>query len=224
MKTTEFSNRYSPVTFKSLPNKIERRDGWEVVLEYENQGKGPFLIDLSHVSKWDVQDDRLSEVELWGPMIPELPGQCSLQNGTVLCRMNSTQAVMWLLTQRKPTLLQKPACTDVTDAYALMAILAKDVFPIMEKVTPLDLSTPGKTFPFLLQGPAFHVRCAMVMLGEKEGRMAVLLACSRGYGQSIAEAIIDVGKEWDVRPGGENAFFHWWNEGRIKTEKRSGEE
>ena len=218
MKTMEFSNRYSPVTFKSRPSNIERCDGWEVVLEYEDQGKGPLLIDLSHVPKWDVQDDRLSEVELWGHMIPERPGQCSLQNGTLMCRMNSTQAVMWHLMKREPALPQQPAYTDVTDAYALMVILARDVFPIMEKVTPLDLSAPGETLPFLLQGPAFHVRCQMVLLCENGGRQAVLLACSRGYGQSMAEAILDAGKEWDVRPGGENVFLHWWNEGCIKRQ------
>jgi len=217
MKTMKFFNRYSPVTFKSVPVNKQVHDGREVVLEYENQGKGPFLIDLSHVSKWDVQDDRLSEVEPWGPMIPELPGQCSLQNGTLLCRMNSTQAVIWQLTQRKQVIPQQPAYTDVTDAYALMAILAKDVFPIMEKVTPIDLSTPGKTLPSFIQGPAFHVRCQMVLVGEKGGCMAVLLACPRGYGQSIAEAILDVGKEWDVRPGGESAFRHWWNEDSTKV-------
>ncbi|KPK21509.1 MAG: hypothetical protein AMK69_21680 [Nitrospira bacterium SG8_3] len=205
-------NRRSPVKYPSLPRKKEIRDGWEVVLEYRDQGTGPFLIDLSHIPKWDVQDARLSNVESWGELIPVLPGGCTVQNGTLVSRMNPTQAVIWHLLQADPVMPQYPAFTDVTDACALMAVLAKDVFAIMEKVTPLDLSTPSKKPPFLLQGPVLRVRCQIVLLDRKGEYMAVLIACSRGFGQSMTEALLDAAKEWDLRPGGETVFRDWLKE------------
>ncbi len=82
----------------------------------------------------------------------------------------------------------------------------------MEKVSPLDLSAPSKKTPFLFQGPVFHVRCQIVVLGEKGDNAVVLIACSRGYGQSMSEALLDAGKEWDLHPGGETVFRDWLNE------------
>ena len=209
----ELYRRRSPVKFTSLPSKKEIREGWEVVLEYENQGNGPFLIDLSHVPKWDVQDAELSEVEPWGEMIPEHPGSCTIRNGSLFSRMNPTQAAIWHLLQVDHPIPRQPAYTDLTDAYALMAVLAKDVFSIMEKVTPLDLSSPSKTPPFLVQGPVLNVRCQIVALGEKGDDAAVLIAYSRGYGQSMSEALLNAGKEWGLSPAGENAFREWLKKG-----------
>jgi glycine cleavage system aminomethyltransferase T len=91
-----------------------------------------------------------------------------------------------------------------------MAVLGKEVFSLMEKVTSLDLSSPAKKPPFLLQGPVLHVRCLVVVLGREEAYSAVLIACSRAYGQSMSEALLDAGAEWGVRPAGENAFARWF--------------
>lgn len=211
METMELYLRHSPVKFQSPPKKKERRDGWEVVLEYEDQGDGPFLIDLSHVPKWDVQDSSLQKVELWADMIPERPGSCTVKNRHLVSRMNPTQAAIWHLQQVAPVLPKQPPYTDVTDAYALMAVLGKDVFSIMEKVTPLDLSSPAKKPPFLLQGPVLHVPCRVVVFGREGADSAVLIACSRGYGRSMCEALLDAGAEWEMRPAGEDAFIHWFS-------------
>ncbi|MGD8226719.1 MAG: sarcosine oxidase subunit gamma SoxG [Desulfobacteraceae bacterium] len=196
--------------FSSPPGKKEIRDGWEVVLEYEDQGKGPFLIDLSHIPKWDVQDADLTHIRPMDVAIPEHPGDCILENGILINRMNATQAIIWHFSDSQPAFPQEPAYTDVSDGYALMAVLAKDVFSIMEKVTPLDLSTPSKAPPFLVQGPVLHVRCQIVVLGVKGDDGVVLITCPRGYGQSVCDALLDAGAEWQVRPGGENAFTRWF--------------
>jgi hypothetical protein len=209
MGTMELYRRRSPVVFQTPPSKKEIRDAWEVVLEYEDQGNGPFLIDLSHVPKWDVQDADLTPIRPMDVAIPEHPGDCILENGLLINRMNATQATLWHLSEAHPAFPQEPAYTDVSDAYALMAVLAKDVFSIMEKVTPLDLPTPSKAPPFLLQGPVLHVRCQVVLLVEKGGYMAVLMACPRGYGHSVCEALLDAGMEWGLRPAGETAFRNW---------------
>ena len=98
-------------------------------------------------------------------------------------------------------------------AYALMAFLGKEVFSLMEKVTALDLASPHMKTPFLLQGPVLHVRCQIVVSGEKGDDAAVLIACSGGYGQSMCEALLDAGMEWGFRPAGESAFRDWLEQG-----------
>jgi glycine cleavage system aminomethyltransferase T len=209
MGTMELYRRRSPIKFSSPPSKKEIRDGWEVVLEYEDQGNGPFLIDLSHVHKWDVQGAELSHIRPMDVTIPDRPGDCILEDGLLVGRMNSTQAITWHLSEMDPAFPQEAAYTDISDAYALIAVLGKDLFPIMEKVTPLDLSTPSKAPPFLLQGPVLHVRCQIVVLGKKGDDGAVLSAFPRGYGQSVCEALLDAGMEWGLCPAGETAFRDW---------------
>ncbi len=47
--------RYSPVEFKVTPLKTENRDHWDVVLEYHNEGDGPWLVDLCHRTRLDCR-------------------------------------------------------------------------------------------------------------------------------------------------------------------------
>jgi hypothetical protein len=197
------------VKFATHPVKTETRDGWEVVLAYHGESEGPFLVDLSHVPKWDVQDADLTHIRPMDVAIPERPGDCILENGILINRMNATQAVVWHLLEAHPAIPQETAYTDVSDAYALMAVLGQEVFSLMEKVTPLDLSPGTEAPPFLLQGPVLHVRCQVVLLGEKGGSTAVLIACQRGYAQSMSEAFLDACTEWGLRPAGETAFRNW---------------
>jgi hypothetical protein len=199
--------------FSSTTSKKEVRDGWEVVLEYEDQGTGPFLIDLSHIPKWDVQDADLNHIHPMDVALPEHPGDCILERGLLINRMNATQSIIWHFSDAQPAFPQEPAYTDVSDGYALMALLAKDVFSIMEKVTSLDLSTPSKAPPFFVQGPVLHVSCQIVVLGEKGDDGVVLIACPRGYGQSVCEGLLDAGMEWGLRPAGETAFRDWLKQG-----------
>ena len=54
--------RVSPVVLKSTPVKTEKRDNWEVVMEYHGEGDGPFLVDLSHRPRFDLQDSNLAAI------------------------------------------------------------------------------------------------------------------------------------------------------------------
>jgi hypothetical protein len=85
-----------------------------------------------------------------------------------------------------------------------------EVFSIIEKITPLDILSPEKKPPFLIQGPVLHVPCQIVVLGKNDNRFAVLVACSRGYGQSMAEELLDAGSQMGLRPAGEIAFCNWF--------------
>ena len=205
MKTNQ---RYSPVRFEIQPERTEIRDGWEVILHYSNEGKGPFLVDLSHRKKWDAQDSNLSKIQPGGVTIPENPGQCIFQNGILISRMNRTQAAVWHLLGDSLDIAQGPAFTEVTEGSAFLVIMGRggEVFSIMEKVTSLDLRLPANEQIFLVQGPISHVPCQIVVLNGKEKGSAVLFTCSRGYGMFIKQELLEAGAEWGLHPGGENVF------------------
>jgi len=201
--------RRSPVAFTNRPLQTDTREGWDVVLQYEDEGGGPFLIDLSHLSKWDVQHQDLSQIKPSGAEIPETPGDCAYRAGMLIGRLNRIQALVWHFTTGQPQTPQEKAVTDVTDASALLALVGENLFSITEKMTPLDLSDPAKRAPFLVQGPVLHLPVKVVILGQKDNHAALLMACPRGYGQSFADAILDAGSEWGLRPGGEKALSPW---------------
>jgi len=184
------------------------RNGWKVVLRYNDEGTGPFLIDLSHRKRLDVQDSNLSNFHPGGVTIPETPGQCAFQNEHLINRMNRTQAAVWHLLGDSPDMTQETAYTEVTEGSIFLALLGSDskVFSIMEKVTSLDLQQTANKPPFLIQGPIFHVPCPIVVFDEKENRSAILFTCSRGYGTSMAQELLETGAEYGLRPAGENAF------------------
>jgi hypothetical protein len=198
--------RRSPVSFDSRPAKTEMRDNWTVVLEYEAEETGPYVIDLSHSAKWDLQDTDLSQFRPSGVTIPQTPGQCAFQNGILINRMNRTQAACWHLCKTSPQVPEESAYTQTTDSTLLLALLGKDVFSIMEKVSALDFIFPERKAPFLLQGPILHVPCQVVCLEKADENIAVLFTCSRGYGESMVVGILSSGAEFGLRPAGENAL------------------
>ena len=51
--------RESPVQFKVSPLKVEVRNNWTVALEYDDEGQGPWLVDLAHKTRWDLQDNQI---------------------------------------------------------------------------------------------------------------------------------------------------------------------
>ncbi len=200
--------RHSPVAVMGRPVRTEIRSGCNVVLEYEGDGEGPYLIDLSHRPKWDVQDAKLAGLQPLGIAIPETPGHCVVEKGALISRMNRTQAAVWQFWEPPVKMPQEQPYTDVTDAVCLLALVGKEVLSIMEKVTSLDLAASERTAPFYLQGPAVHVPCQIAVLEKRLGLQVILLACSRGYGQSMADALLDLGASRGLHPGGENTFVN----------------
>lgn len=198
--------RRSPVSFIVPPVETIRRGGWEVVLAYADEDQGPFLVDLSHRPKWDVQQGDLSAIRPFGLAVPDVPGHCRLENGVLVNRMNPTQASVWILDGDEPEPPPEPFLTEVTDGLCLLALIGAKAFSVMEKVSALDLGTPEKEPPFLVQGPVLHVSCQVVVLGRDAARAAVLIALSRGYGQTMAEALLAAGSDLGLCPGGERAF------------------
>lgn len=210
-ETTSTIRRLSPVSFQAVPSETENRDGWTVVLNYENQGDGPHLTDLSHKPRWDVQDGRLDDLQPGGVAVPPSWNHCVLSNGLLINRMNRTQAAVWHLKNDPPEMPSQSAYTDVSEATVFLALFGPHTFGIAEKLSALDFLGVDAQTPFLLQGPFSHVPCQIVVLdrGKDPAGGGILLTCSRGYGRSMVQAVLDAGQEFGLRPAGERVFSAW---------------
>ena len=202
--------RHSAVSFDAAPARTEARDNWSIVLEYEDEGQGPYVVDLSHRPRWDLQGAEIGGVHSPGIRIPDKPGQGVFEKGLLINRMNRTQASVWHLSGEPPAVPDDPAFTDVTDSTVFLAVFGQDLFAILEKLTSLDFLDSSRQTPFLLQGPFSHVPCQIVTLDKTPGRSGILMTCSRGYARDMVEAILEAGTEFNLRPAGEQVFAKWF--------------
>ena len=202
--------RQSPVQFKVSPRATEVRDNWTVALEYDDEGQGPWLVDLAHKTRWDLQDNKVGEQRPCDLEVPAAPGSCTFANDTLVNRMNRTQTSIYHLGAAAPALPDFSGYTDVTESTVFLALFGPKAFLIAEKLSALDFLDPTKQAPFLYQGPFCHVPCQIVTLEKAaDGSGGFLLTCSRGYGDSIIHAILEAGSALGLRPAGENRFSAW---------------
>lgn len=202
--------RESPVKFSVNPTKTEVRDNWTVALEYDDEGQGPWLVDLAHKIRWDLQDSQVGEQTPCDLAVLETPGACTFDGNTLINRMNRTQASIYHLGESAPAIPDFAGYTDVSESTAFLALFGPKAFLIAEKLTNLDYLDPAKKAPFLLQGPFCHVPCQIVTLEKSaNGSGGFLVTCSRGYGDSMVGAIFEAGSEFGLRPSGENRFNDW---------------
>jgi hypothetical protein len=201
--------RVSPVAFKSTPSKTEKRDSWDVVMEYSGEGDGPWLVDLSHRPRFDLQDTNLSAITPFGLTIPEVPGESVLENGVLANRMNGTQVSLYNLDGQDISMPEESCYTDVTESTICVALIGKETFSICEKLTALDFQAPQRKAPFLFQGPFSHVPCQIVTLNKEGDKSGLVLTCSRGYGRDMIHSILDAGIEFNLKPAGEARFTNW---------------
>ena len=205
--------RVSPVGFKSTPLKTENRNNWEVVMEYSGEGEGPYLVDLSHRPRFDLQDSNLAAKKPFGLKIPEVPGKSLFENGILANRMNGTQvSLLNLAGQDDVSMPEGPGetgYTDVTESTLCVALIGKEVFSICEKLTALDFMDTERVTPFLFQGPFSHVPCQIVTLNKNGDSSGIILTCSRGYGRDMIDSILHAGDEFKLMPAGESRFTDW---------------
>jgi len=195
-------------------------NGFEVIMDYDNESDkkedAPAIIDLSHMTKWDVQDTHLNEIKPLGQIIPEKPGECNVQNNkSFIFRLNDTQACIWnihanISPEKPASIPAEPPYTDITDAYALLAITGPSVPSFMEKITNLDLMSPHRKTPFAVQGPILHIASRVLVLQLEKENSTVLFSFSRGYGQTMVEALLDSGSRQGVYFTGEQLLWSKW--------------
>ena len=201
--------RRSPVVFPQKAKQVEPQDHWSVVMEYESEGQGPWIVDLSHRPRWDLQDSDLEKFNPFEIDIPKTPGQCCFQNHIMANRMNRTQVSLWQLKGDRRETPDEAACTDTVDTTLFLAILGREVFSITEKLSALDIGDPSITAPRLFQGPFAHVPCQIVLLKEPEDMPGILLTCSRGFARDMVAAILHAGQEFMLQPAGQTVFEKW---------------
>jgi hypothetical protein len=202
--------RISPVVFTSTHVKTERRGNWNVVMEYSAEGDGPYLVDLSHKPRFDLQDSDLAAKTPFGIDLPKTPGSSILENGILANRMNGTQVSLYNLDgEDDSTLMDDFGVTDVTESTLFVALLGKSIFSICEKLAALDFMDPARITPFLFQGPFSHVPCQIVTLNREGDSSALVLTCSRGYGKDMIHSILHAGEEFGLKPAGEDRFTAW---------------
>jgi hypothetical protein len=202
--------RQSPVQFKVGPLKTAVRDNWTVALEYDDESQGPWLVDLTHKTRWDLQESKVGDRKPCNLTVPAVPGACTFASHALISRMNRTQVSIYHLGVAAPAMPDDPGYTDVTESTVFLALFGPKAFLLAEKLSNLDFLAPGKTAPFLYQGPFCHVPCQIVTLEkESDASGGFLLTCSRGYASSMVHAIFEAGAEFGLRPAGENRFDTW---------------
>jgi hypothetical protein len=204
--TSEKMQRQSPVHLPGKPEKTKMRDHWPVVLGYADEGPGPWIVDLSHCRRWDVQGRELGEALPSGISLPDSPGSVVLHAKGLTGRTGQRQAFLWLFDDKAAA----PAgngCTEVTEGTLCFALLGKEVFQITEKLTNLDLGDPKRNAPFLLLGPFSHVTGQMVVLDQDPQNAVVLVSGTRGFAHDMVHAVLAAGEEFGLRPAGENRFL-----------------
>jgi glycine cleavage system aminomethyltransferase T len=203
--------RRSPLQLPGKPEKTRMRDHWPVVLEYADEGRGPWIVDLSHCARWDIQGRNLAAALPAGVSVPDAPGKFALHAQGLTGRSGHRQAFLWLF-DAKAAAPSGTACTEITEGTLCFALLGRNVFQITEKLTSLDLGDPKRNAPFLLMGPFSHITGQIVVLKNDPAAAAVLVACSRGFGHDILHAVLAAGEEFGLQPAGENRFMEKFSE------------
>ena len=197
--------RRSPAVFDANPAATETRDGWKVVLRYEDEEHhgGPWLVDLSHRRRWDYQDGRVATQRPMDLPVPGEYGQAGVHGPLVISRMNRTQVSIWHLgAGAPPAMPSRTAFTETTDGHCMLAFIGAGVPQVLEHLTTLDLFDPGRPMPFLTQGPVLRVPCQVVTVSTD----LVVMTFARGYGETFAHAALHSGALAGLRPGGEDLF------------------
>jgi hypothetical protein len=202
--------RQSPVRFKVSPTKSEVRDNWTVALEYDAEGQGPWLVDLAHKTRWDLQNSQVGE------LTPCEPGRAGRPGRMHLCRRHADQPHephpgVHLSSGRR----QHRACLifraiPMSPNPRFSGPVRPQRFSRRRKADQPGLSGSGQNSTFLAAGPFCHVPCQIVTLEKSaDGSGGFLLTCSRGYGDSMLHAVLEAGAEFGLRPAGENRFGSW---------------
>lgn len=206
MKSSSIAmERQSPVRLPGKAEKTKVREHWPVVLEYADEGAGPWIVDLSHCRRWDIQGRDLDAAAA-GLSLPDAPGGVLLLNKTLTGRAGRRQALLWAFGDKAAP----PAgagWTEITEGTLCLALLGRDVFQITEKLTSLDLGDPQRSAPFLLPGPFCHVTCQMAVLGRDPQNAVILIAGARGFAHDLVHAVLAAGEEFGLRPAGESRFL-----------------
>ena len=140
------------------------RDNWTVALAYDEEGDGPWLVDLSHKTRWDLQDGAIDgSPSVIRPYRKRRAGAL-LPDNLLINRMNGTQASIYHLGSKHRSCPIFRVTPMSPNQPCFLSLFGPNAFYVAEKLTNLDFMDPAKDTPFLLQGPFCHVPCQIVTL------------------------------------------------------------
>jgi hypothetical protein len=90
---------------------------------------GPWLVDLAHKTRWDLQDSKVGEKMPCELSVPAAGRMHLCQGETLVNRMNRTQASIYHLGTAAPGLPDFSSYTDVTESTVFWPCSAPTHFP-----------------------------------------------------------------------------------------------
>jgi hypothetical protein len=201
--------KQSPIHFPKHPIKTEDRNGFEVACSYGNDDFPLVVIDLSHIPKWEIYDRQLAGKSLGSIAFPQTPGQVTCAAGSAVSLIRPSVAHLWKLDGCADDKLGDITSIEITDGYALIALIGKLGPRVMEKITDLDLKLSPDPDVHLVQGPILGVLSKVMVFSSSGGGTGIFIAIPRGSGQSVAEALLDAGSSLGMQPAGQAVFDRW---------------
>jgi hypothetical protein len=200
--------RVSPVDMGLKAERVTVKDGWEISMAYAGEiPRSPlFVADLSHVPKWTLQGPDLDRMRPAGLSMPAKTGMITLERDLLLALCNPRECRIMCLGDETPV-FEETAFTDVTDAYAAVAVVGTRCFDVFSKLSSFDFE--GRFSPRAASAPVEDVTCLLVRIDGTDGVPGIILAGARGYGHFFADAILDAGKEYSIRKAGWERFSKW---------------
>lgn len=205
------STRRSPIRMGMDPQEVVRRDGWEVALTYlgEKIYGEPFVADLSHVPKWAFRGRDPEGMKPVGLSVPDKPGEVAVGAGMVVARLSAGECRLLVVGDETPS-FEDPPFTDLTDAYAVLALVGLQCLDILSRLSAVDLNAPRQRVPCAAQAPLEDVPCLIVRLVGQGGTPGLIISVDRGYGQFILEAVLDAGSQYGLGAAGWKRFSAWF--------------
>lgn len=208
------SIRLSPIRMELPPHEVMQWRGWQVVSTYlgENPHSPLFVTDLSHIPKVAIQSHhRAHHLDGMRPMqstVPGRPGEVTLEKRIMIARLTPLECRLMALDETG-AMPQGAEYTDMTDAFATLALVGPQCMEVLSRLSPVDLEGPGKTPPCAALAPLEGVTCLFIYLKGRRRIPGLIVSVERGYGQFLFRAFTDAGKAWDLTPAGWQRFREW---------------
>ncbi len=184
---------------------IEEEAGWALVMDYEPVATDweVGLVDLSHRPKALAH----------GPAAESFrdlaPGQVVWTGQAFVCRRKPQEVVVFDLTGPMEPSWPDDHYTDMTDAWALVALIGRRALELMQRMVIIDVERPECDSAFYAVTRSHGL--GLQIVNTKADNPCYLLACDRSHGQNLADGLIRHGRHLGLKPVGLNAFHVWLN-------------
>ncbi len=196
--------RVSPVAIPEGYSQqiIEELAGWQVLQSLEPaEIAEAWVCDLSHRPKAialgpDIDKDGFPAV-----------GKARWNKTAWYARLNPNEGYYYDLLGGLHNVKLPESSTDMTDAWALLAIFGPQASSLMGRLVAIDVDSHFKKDPIFLITKAHNAAIQIVnMQSEIPG---YLMSCERSFGQALYDFCFHGSAKFKTRPAGERDFQKW---------------